>query len=291
MSEIVSNESDEASQANSAPCATWKEYTDKLNHFLLQYHSFVWWKSQTMNSMPSNTHENNMAPLGGRTATLSQYILNNIHNLQNTNANSLNNQIVQWRGGYAVVSLQTQRINTRTYKKAPIVNRFLADVLDTVFLLVLKIFVSLCLSKGLVEVSFDAYDKFFQEEELSIEDLSELIGDLIVLEIFHRVSSCVYEMVHIAGNRANRFSGGATPGKQIMGLRVVHYDKIFALANDRIMVTNPANPGYIRALVRSIIKNLSMAFLIPTPLSACFSQYGLAFHDSLTKTLVVSTTD
>ena len=69
-------------------------------------------------------------------------------------------------------------------------------------------------------------------------------------------------MIHLAGSNTPGIIGGASPGKHLCGLRVVHYEKLYRVGDGRVIVANPTNPGYARALLRSLIKNFSMVRMV-----------------------------
>ena len=58
------------------------------------------------------------------------------------------------------------------------------------------------------------------------------------------------------------FPGGATPGKMIMGLKVVKCTHILPLGLNRVQVTPASDLGLGWALVRSVLKNFSLGNMI-----------------------------
>ena len=52
--------------------------------------------------------------------------------------------------------------------------------------------------------------------------------------------------------------GGATPGKMIMGLKVVKCTHILPLGLNRVQITPASDLGFGWALVRSVLKNFSL---------------------------------
>ena len=56
--------------------------------------------------------------------------------------------------------------------------------------------------------------------------------------------------------------GGATPGKMIMGLKVVKCTHIIPLGLNRVQVTPASDLGFGWALVRSVLKNFSLGKVI-----------------------------
>ena len=54
------------------------------------------------------------------------------------------------------------------------------------------------------------------------------------------------------------FEGGATPGKLIMGLKIIKCNQILPLGLNRVQVNPASDLGFGWALVRSVLKNFSL---------------------------------
>ena len=57
-------------------------------------------------------------------------------------------------------------------------------------------------------------------------------------------------------------SGGATPGKLIMGLKIVRCTQVLPLGLNRVQVNPASDMGFGWALVRSVLKNFSLGIKI-----------------------------
>lgn len=83
--------------------------------------------------------------------------------------------------------------------------------------------------------------------------------------------------------------GGATPGKLMMGLRVVRCETVTPLLeNDEIVVVYPGTDlGLGWAFVRSFIKNLVLALFIPFIAAFYYFPFNRAGYDMICNTIVI----
>lgn len=143
-----------------------------------------------------------------------------------------------------------------------------------------------------------------------ITDYTEFVtftSDLIILEIVTKICVCFYEALWTMHGLDH--IGGATPGKFIMGLRIVHAVAILPLDaqrqqqftgdinnnnnnnvnNDtfRALLYPATNLGFLKALYRSVTKNVVMALLFPMCFITFLFRNNQTIYDILTKTIVV----
>lgn len=139
----------------------------------------------------------------------------------------------------------------------------------------------------------------------SIEDdysqIFNIASELIVLELITKVMVCVYETLWTMGGTNNM--GGATPGKLVMGIRILFVEKVVVLdqdlpqapggnyLNNRVKaVLYPArSPGWKRAFFRAFIKNATVIIPIIYPVyffTFMFRNNRMGY-DVITKTIVV----
>ena len=145
---------------------------------------------------------------------------------------------------------------------------------------------------------FDSDDSSGSEDEskfLALSDLLTLSSDLVALEILMKVFVCLYEAVWTMSGRI--YVGGATPGKLLLRLRIV-YVEVLSVSNVeqvpnetghclRALVCPAGNPGFRRAFLRAVAKNLVLALLFPVCFVFLFLKNNRTFYDVLTKTIVV----
>merc|ERR1711973_799535 len=79
--------------------------------------------------------------------------------------------------------------------------------------------------------------------------------------------------------------GGATPGKYIMGLRVVSCFQIAGMAEPgRVQVSPAKDIGFMGATIRAVLKNAAMAFFVPVFFTFI---YNRTVYDIMSKSIVI----
>lgn len=131
------------------------------------------------------------------------------------------------------------------------------------------------------------------------EDYTDLLtfSDLLLVEIITKVLVCFYEAMWTA--QGQTFVGGATPGKIIMGIRILYVEGVVPLGQlpaglnlnhsvqMRALLYPAANPGFRRALLRAIAKNMLMTLMFPMCFVLLFFRNNRTGYDVMTKTIVV----
>ncbi|KAM9738514.1 protein FAM8A1 isoform 1-T1 [Menidia menidia] len=115
------------------------------------------------------------------------------------------------------------------------------------------------------------------DENTSMEDLQKMMAVALV----YRVLVCVYETICIWG------AGGATPGKFLLGLRVVTCDTTTLVRPNRVLVVPASNVSLSASTVRALNKNFSIAFLFPVFITLLFFQHNRTVYDIVAGTIVV----
>lgn len=147
--------------------------------------------------------------------------------------------------------------------------------------------VCLYLSSGIDLDLNDLKDMKFLEEDYST--LLSLSSDFVLLEVLTKVIvSCVYEAIFAAKFKA-------TPGKLIMGIRILHADAVYILPQDQqgpgiraLVCPNPANAlSLSRSMCRSLAKNLLITLMFPVYFVLFFYKSNQLIYDLLVKTVVV----
>jgi len=177
----------------------------------------------------------------------------------------------------------------------PLWKRFSAEFIDFVSLFVIKLFVTFIAVDSLdildIEGFFKKHDKTLITmalgEDIDSDDLLDLSRDFIVLEFIHRIVVCAFEILcTFRGPRGS--PGGATPGKLIMGLRVFKVEEIQMTGlPDRVRIKPADDLGIFWATLRSILKNMAVAFLFPVMFTFMFLPYNRTLYDVMTKSIVV----
>uniref|UniRef100_A0A182Y731 Uncharacterized protein n=1 Tax=Anopheles stephensi TaxID=30069 RepID=A0A182Y731_ANOST len=179
------------------------------------------------------------------------------------------------------------------YVIAPLWKRFAAEAIDIAIIFLLKIMTTLAFIDAfeidLLYMDLDAIRSSFEED---YTELLSFTSELILLEIGIKIAVCIYEAVWTA-------QGSATPGKMLMGLRIVYAESVTVLEPQpqpgllsnqvplRALLYPGTTPSFVRAFARAAVKNVVIAFLFPMCLLLlCFRQ-NRSIYDVMTKTVVV----
>lgn len=184
------------------------------------------------------------------------------------------------------------------YVIAPLWKRFVAEAIDIVIIFLLKVMTTMAFIDifdiDLLDIDFDAIRNSIEED---YTELLSFTSELIFLEIITKFAVCIYETVWTI--HGNGQIGGATPGKMLMGIRIVHVEAVVLLdppqpgmpvnnQNPIKALLYPAtNPGFKRALCRSVAKNALIALFFPMCFLMFFFKHNRTMYDIMTKTIVV----
>lgn len=184
------------------------------------------------------------------------------------------------------------------YIIAPLWKRFVAEAIDIIIIFLLRVMTTMAFIDffeiDLLDIDFDAIRNSIEED---YTELLSYTSELIFLEIITKCAVCVYETLWTIHGQGQ--IGGATPGKMLMGIRIVHVDAVVLLdpppagglvANQqtpiRALLYPAENPGFRRALCRSVAKNALIALLFPICF-LMFFRHNRTMYDVMTKTIVV----
>ncbi|XP_074656950.1 uncharacterized protein LOC141910129 isoform X3 [Tubulanus polymorphus] len=176
------------------------------------------------------------------------------------------------------------------YRIPPIWKRVVAEFIDFILLLLIKVGVTCVLVditgsiSELHPLNIDL-DRILATGEIDYEQMIALTTEVVVMETVNRVFISIFEAMCL--RHGVNMVGGSTPGKRLMGLCVVSCIDVQELGESTIRVIPAENIGFWNALVRSVIKNFSLAFLFPLCLTAIAFQHGRAVYDILANSVVV----
>lgn len=186
---------------------------------------------------------------------------------------------------------------------APLWKRFVAEMVDVSILFLLKVAITFTfLNVFDLDLSYEFDSEYLKKtvndsdtKFLSIADLLSLSSDLVALEILLKIFVCLYEAVWTMNGRV--VVGGATPGKLLLRLRIVYVEMLTVQLNEpadlngtgpvRAIMYPASNPGFRRAFLRALTKNLVFALLFPVCFVFLFLRNNRTFYDVITKTVVV----
>ncbi|XP_074509904.1 protein FAM8A1 [Sebastes fasciatus] len=188
-------------------------------------------------------------------------------------------------GGAAAAQQQQQDGNAqrpgREYSIPSPLQRLLAEMVDFFILFFIKatIIISIMHLSGIKDVS--KFAMHFIVEEIDEDTSMEELQKMMLVALVYRILVCFYEIVCIWG------AGGATPGKFLVGLRVVTCDSSVLVQPNRVLVVPATNVSLSASTVRALNKNFSIAFFFPAFITLLFFQHNRTVYDMVAGTIVV----
>lgn len=176
----------------------------------------------------------------------------------------------------------------------PVWKRVVAEALDFLILFVLKVMITFIAVDFFDLVDLDQYEmpldllSSLDPENLKLDYTLafQFTQEILVLELVHRLVVCIFEALCTHRGPLG-MPGGATPGKVIMGLKIVKAEQVISLGLNRVRVTPASDLGMFWAAVRSILKNFSVAFFFPVCFSLLFLPHSRTLYDILGRSVVV----
>ncbi|XP_076763276.1 protein FAM8A1 isoform X2 [Xylocopa sonorina] len=176
------------------------------------------------------------------------------------------------------------------YRIPPIWKRFAAEFIDSTVLFLLKFSITFIVIDVFDFVDKDDLDLVRTNLKIDYKMALEMTYGILVLEIIHRVTVCIFEAIWLQHGVNGRI-GGATPGKFMMGLRVVQCRSVTPVDRpedpDVVLVSPGTDLGLPLALGRSVVKNMVLAFLFPVCFALFFFRFNRTVYDLLCNSIVV----
>uniref|UniRef100_A0A3P8UZE6 Family with sequence similarity 8 member A1b n=1 Tax=Cynoglossus semilaevis TaxID=244447 RepID=A0A3P8UZE6_CYNSE len=284
-----SSDSGVRGKKDAAESRTTSEYCEKLQAWMWQYYSgyMNWqsWLAASAMSYPQYLHANSgtVAAAGDYT---SQQWYNSQFGLPLSAAASL-----KGGGGPAVPDRPPQQQQPqangnaqrpgREYSIPSLLQRLMAEMVDFFILFFIKatIIISIMHLSGIKDVS--KFAMHFIVEEIDEDTSMEELQKMMLVALVYRMLVCFYEVICIWG------AGGATPGKFLIGLRVVTCDSSVLIQPNRVLVVPATNVSLSASTVRALNKNFSIAFFFPAFITLLFFQHNRTVYDMVAGTIVV----
>ncbi|XP_077990289.1 uncharacterized protein LOC144444661 [Glandiceps talaboti] len=270
------------------------EYTEAVSQWLNQYrmHASMWSSTYQLNPfymMPFSP----FTPVPGQNG---QPVMQNgfIPSQTSQNSTPLPPQTPGRTGSPPSQQQQRQEatqtapiLEGKEYQIPSVYRRVTAEFIDFIILFSIKILLTLFVMEytDTIGDQTDFTMKFLLEEldeEATMEDLQQML----IMALLYRLGVCIYETFFL--RRGVRYFGGATPGKRLLGLRVITSDRVLDLGNNKVLVFSGEDIGTWNALIRSLVKNFSMAFFFPVYLTILFYQHNRGAYDIIAGTMVVT---
>uniref|UniRef100_A0A8C1ZYS0 Family with sequence similarity 8 member A1b n=1 Tax=Cyprinus carpio TaxID=7962 RepID=A0A8C1ZYS0_CYPCA len=169
----------------------------------------------------------------------------------------------------------------REYSIPSPLQRFMAEMVDFFILFFIKatIILSIVHLSGMKDIS--KFAMHFIVEEIDEDTSMEELQKMMLVALVYRILVCFYEIICIWG------AGGATPGKFLIGLRVVTCDSSVLVQPNRVLVVPATNVTLSASTVRALNKNFSIAFFFPAFITLLFFQHNRTVYDIVAGTIVV----
>lgn len=242
-------------------------------------------------------------------------------NVNNANAAAFNAAGVGVFNGFGLRLINDQaqadiinRNGGYEYVVAPFWKRAVAEVIDMIIMLFLKIVVIFVVTNVfgynlMMDMDKDVLNKAMDNEDfagalLYSMDFLAFSSDLLAFEIATKLFVCLYEAV------LTTFFNGASVGKHVMGLSIKYVEAMLPLPNNgipiqpvpqiqlgfqaarvqmRALLFPAETPNFKRAFVRAIAKNVILSLLFPMFFLMVFFKNNRTAYDIMTKTIVVET--
>uniref|UniRef100_A0A1B6LKG6 RDD domain-containing protein n=1 Tax=Graphocephala atropunctata TaxID=36148 RepID=A0A1B6LKG6_9HEMI len=224
---------------------------------------------------------------------MSQFSVNNANNGNFPNPFNPNDTTVLGNVGFQNVGLQNRTTNLHGIQcKIPALwKRLLAEFLDFLILFILKLAVTWIAIDFFEIVDLTKLDLdrlHFDVKKVDYKVALQMTHNIMMLEIVHRIVVCIFETFWLTGG-ANGRIGGATPGKSMMGLRVVCCESVMPVLNsDDIVIVYPGTDlGLGLSFIRSFSKNLVLAIFLPFVATFYYFPFNRACYDMVCNTIVI----
>lgn len=187
---------------------------------------------------------------------------------------------------------QPPAIEWHEFSIPPLWKRIVAEIIDFFILFILKLVVTYIAVDWFSLIDVDRYDISFltaasgavSKADLDFQTAVDFTSDFVLLESIHRLVVCIFEALCLHRGFGGR-RGGATPGKYLMGLRVVSCVQIAGMAEPgRVQVTPAKDIGFMGATIRAVLKNAAMAFFVPVFFTFI---YNRTVYDIMSKSIVI----
>ncbi|XP_028170961.1 protein FAM8A1 [Ostrinia nubilalis] len=169
--------------------------------------------------------------------------------------------------------------------------RFLAEFIDFMLLFILKLVVTFVAVDMFELIDLEKFDFYkFSEHYDDYKFAIELTSEILVLEIIYRSMVCIFEAICLSGTGRLGRTGGATPGKALMGLRVVSASAVVPVENrpkETVLIYPGQTLTFAVALARSLMKNFLISLLFPLCVVLFVFRHNRTGYDLLCGVIVV----
>ncbi|KAL6109154.1 fam8a1 [Pungitius sinensis] len=285
VTQRIGNQNNAEGPKDAAESCTTTEYCERLQGWMWQYYTgHVNWHSWMTASAMSYPYY--LQADGGATLDINfQHWHDGAFGLpRSTHRGAGPSRPGEAAGGAAGVAQQQNGDAPRPGREYIIpspLQRLLAEIVDFFILFFIKatIIITIMHLSGIKDVS--KFAMHFIVEEIDEDTSMEELQKMMLVALVYRMLVCFYEIVCIWG------AGGATPGKFLVGLRVVRCDSSVLVQPNRVLVVPATNVSLSASTVRALNKNFSIAFFFPAFITLLFFQHNRTVYDMVAGTIVV----
>ncbi|CAK9301827.1 unnamed protein product [Gordionus sp. m RMFG-2023] len=246
------------------------DYANKLRKWIYDYNLYV-----NLNNIQSHAMQNGYFP-----SILPYNPLYSYHSFSNINYNN----------SLSLPYIDTLHSNNRgqIYKLGSVTKRILAEMVDFFTLLVVKLLITYIIADifDIIDLNTTHLEALFTSE-ITLQTTLNMTSEFLVLELIHRICVCFIEAAYT--RRGYFGQGGATPGKLMLKLKIVSCETIYSIpgVEETYFISPALDIGFPKALLRSFLKNFSLALVFPTFASIVVNPQKRALYDLICKTIVV----
>lgn len=175
------------------------------------------------------------------------------------------------------------------YVIPPLHKRLFAEFIDFILLFILKLIVTFIAVDMFELIDLEKFDFYkFSEHYDDYKYAMELTSEILFLEIIYRILVCIFEAFCLSGSVGR--TGGATPGKALLGLRVVTASAVIPVEGRprETVLLYPGRPlSFNIALFRSLMKNFLISLLFPLCVILFVFRHNRTGYDLLCGVIVV----
>ncbi|XP_043492764.1 protein FAM8A1 isoform X1 [Polistes fuscatus] len=176
------------------------------------------------------------------------------------------------------------------FRIPPVWKRLAAEFIDSAMLFLLRISISFVIIDFFDFIGLEDSELLQTNLPIDYKMFIEVTYGTILLEIINRIAVCILEAFWLQRGMNGRI-GGTTPGKSIMGLRVVQCRNVVPADRaddpDMVYVQPGTDLGFPLAFSRAVIKTLILSSVFPICFGVFFFRFNRTGYDLICNSIVI----
>lgn len=176
------------------------------------------------------------------------------------------------------------------YRIPPVWKRLVAEFIDSAMLFLLRISIYFIIVDVFDFIGLDDSEILQTNLPIDYKMAIEVTYGTMLLEIINRIIVCICEALWLQRGMNGRI-GGTTPGKSIMGLRVVQCRSVVPAERpddpDMVYVQPGTDLGFPLAFGRAFIKTLILSSVFPICFGVFFFRFNRTGYDLICNSIVI----